>query len=313
MRLTSLRSAAGAVRKTLSKAHPGTFYLQQSSTDFLEGLALAANDSLEIAVTAGNVLVYGATADNTTNDPSLQLVRFVRRPGRTEGEMLTLPTVASTPGQFGSFFRTALQIHNPEATAASGTLVFHPAGRSATAADPALAYTLAPYETKSYADLLPALGQSGSGSVDVTTSVGAPPLVVARVYNDGGAAGTTGLSYEALSYPDALAPGQRGILIAPPSFEAQRMNVGVRTLSRGANVTIVLRSATGVTSPVIVRDYPPDFFEQKSLADFLEGRALTGNESIEVTVEGGTLFLYGAIGDNRTNDPTLQLPGRATF
>ncbi|MEO6325351.1 MAG: hypothetical protein ABIT01_10265 [Thermoanaerobaculia bacterium] len=310
----TVHSAAGAVRKTLSKSVGASTYRQQSESDFLEGFSPASNDSIEIAMSSGSAFIYAATADNVSNDPSLQIARAAGRPGRNELETLTLPTVASTPGQFGSFFRTSVQLHNPTSSPLTGKLVFHVAGTSATPGDPSLAYTLAAYETKSYPDLLPALGKSGSGSVDAVPSAGAAPLVLARVFNDGGSTGTTGLSYEALSYFDALRAGQRGVLLAPPSFATQRLNIGVRTLSRGANVTIILRPAVAFGNPLIIkRDYAADFFEQKSATDFLEGRVLTGNESIEVTVEGGALFLYGAIGDNLTNDPTLQLPARASF
>lgn len=312
-----VRSAAGALVKTVSKTYPATYAKQEAARDFLEGFSLAGNESLEVLVSSGSAFVYGASGDNTTNDPSLQVARSLGRPGRNEGEAQTLPTVASTPGLFGSFFKTRLQLHNPAAAPIAGRLLFHPAGRSAAPDDPSLPFSLAARETKAFADLLPAMGQGGSGSVDVVPNgFDPPPLAVARVFNDAGAAGTSGLLYEALTPFEAFSAGQRALLVAPPSLAAQRMNVGVRTLGRGAKLSIRVFRGTGgllTGSSVLTKDYPPGFFEQKSLADFLPGLALSGNELIEVWVDGGSLFLYGAIGDNKTNDPTLQLPRRATF
>ena len=43
------------------------------------GVPLHLNDSIEITVERGSVIVYGATTDNTTNDPSLQYARVVPR------------------------------------------------------------------------------------------------------------------------------------------------------------------------------------------------------------------------------------------
>ena len=42
------------------------------------------------------------------------------------------------------------------------------------------------------------------------------------------------------------------------------------------------------------------------VATFLEGLPLGSNQSITIDVVSGSLFLYGATADNRTNDPALQ-------
>jgi len=44
------------------------------STDFL-GVALAGGESITISIDSGSAIVYGATADNITQDPSLQVAR----------------------------------------------------------------------------------------------------------------------------------------------------------------------------------------------------------------------------------------------
>ena len=155
------------------------------------------------------------------------------------------------------------------------------------------------------------MGQSGSGSADVVPSSGPAPVVVARVFNDAGSAGTTGLTEEALSSFAALLPGDHGVLLAPSDPANERMNVGVRTLGSGALVTVTVRGANGFAkgSP-LQKSYPANYYEQKTLAEFIAPVTSAANDSIDVRVSSGGLFVYGATADNRTNDPSLQVPRR---
>ncbi len=306
----TVKNAAGAVVKQLSKSYGATFYEQKSLSDFLDGTALAGNESLGILVTSGAAIVYGGSADNISNDPSLQVSRPIP-PASGLGDPLYLPTVVSAPGRFDSFYKTAVQLHNPEATTVSGKIVFHPAGASGTAQDPSLAYALAPGQTRFVDDLLPAMGQSGSGSADVVPSSGPAPFLVVRAFNDAGSAGTTGLTEDALTSFAALLPGDHGVLLAPADMANERMNVGVRTLGAGALVTVTVRGTNGYAkgSP-IQKTYPANYYEQTSLAEFVSPVQPGANDSIDVRVSAGGLFVYGATADNRTNDPSLQVPRR---
>jgi hypothetical protein len=66
------RNAAGTVVQTLTKSYPPNFFEQISGVEFLEGAPFGASDSITIQVISGSAIVYGATADNTTQDPSIQ-------------------------------------------------------------------------------------------------------------------------------------------------------------------------------------------------------------------------------------------------
>ena len=55
----------------------------------------------------------------------------------------------------------------------TGRIVFHRSGSSASDSDPALSYSLAPGQTQSIVDLLPAMGLSGVGSADIEITSGA--------------------------------------------------------------------------------------------------------------------------------------------
>lgn len=60
--------------RTLKKSCSPTFFEQVDAATFIGG-AVSANDSIRIHVDAGSLFVYGATTDNTTQDPSIQISR----------------------------------------------------------------------------------------------------------------------------------------------------------------------------------------------------------------------------------------------
>ena len=45
------------------------------SATFLDGYTLAGGESISFEITSGSAFIYGATTDNTTNDPSVQFAR----------------------------------------------------------------------------------------------------------------------------------------------------------------------------------------------------------------------------------------------
>ncbi|HWS73177.1 MAG TPA: hypothetical protein VN605_13760, partial [Thermoanaerobaculia bacterium] len=223
-----------------------------------------------------------------------------------------LTVVGSTPGSFGSYFKTSLQLFNPKAAAVSGKLVFHTQAASGSSSDPSLPYGIEPGHTLAFADLLPAMGiATGLGSVDLVADPGSPfPVALARVFNDGGAAGTTGLTLDALATEDALQPGQTAALFVPAETARFRLNIGYRTLDRAATLTITVRNRDGAIVKTLEKAIPMTYFRQVGSSDFLDGLALTGGESISITVTEGSAFVYGATTDNVTNDPSVQLARR---
>lgn len=217
-----------------------------------------------------------------------------------------VPVVISGPGLSGSIFRAAVQLYNPNATLITGQLVFHPQGLSASPSDPALPYSVNAGQTQFLGDILAVIGLSGIGSLDVVSTTGAAPVVSVRVYNDGGAAGTNGFTEDALKTSEALSAGARAVLIGPFDTQLFRYNVGVRTLSGGAFLNITVRDSAGLVLLTLTKNYPPNYFEQKDVATFLGGVPLGSNQSITIDVLSGSVFVYGATADNRTNDPAVN-------
>jgi hypothetical protein len=219
-----------------------------------------------------------------------------------------LTVVGSTPGTNGSYFKTAVQLYNPTSSTISGKIVFHPQGSTGSDGDPTLAYAIPPHATRSYADLLPAMGvASGLGSADISADAGSSlPTVLARVFNDGGVLGTSGLTEEVITSDAALQAGDSGVLFAPADIHAFRLNIGIRTLSAGASMNVTVRDKDGNVVKTTSHTYAPTFFTQPTSANFLDGYTLAGGETITVDVTSGAAILYGSTTDNTTNDPSVQ-------
>lgn len=302
------RSADGTVVRTATKTYGANFFEQTSSAVFTGG-SVGSGDSITLAVDAGNAVVYGSATDNKTQDPALQVARRIST-STTPGETRYLAVVGSSPGSLGSFFRTAVQIHNPTASTIAGKFVFHTQGVSGSAGDPAMNYSLAPGQTTAYSDLLPAMGLSGLGSIDVVSTAGALPVAVARVYNDAGDAGTTGLSEELVSADQVLHRGENSILIAPSDLSAARFNIGIRTLVAGASMNINVLDSSGKSVKTLQKTFSPTFFQQIAASQFIEGDVPAGG-AIFIFISNGSAVLYGATTDNKTQDPSVQFTSRA--
>jgi streptogramin lyase len=222
-------------------------------------------------------------------------------------ETRILPVVGSTAGVGGSFFRTSMQLHNSTAASMTGQIVFHRSGSPGSGSDPLLAYTLAPGQTQSIPDLLPALGRSGLGSADIDVTAGGVPTATVRVFNDAGAAGTTGFTEEPMRAEEALRVASSGVLLIPADATRFRFNVGVRTLESGASATLTLRDASGTVVATLSRTFPATYYEQQSAGVFLGVSTLPAGGSIMIAVTTGAAIFYGATVDNTTGDPSLQI------
>jgi hypothetical protein len=218
-----------------------------------------------------------------------------------------LPVVGSVPGNFGAYFKTSVQLYNPKSSAVSGKIVFHTQAVSGSSNDPSLAYSIPAGKSLSYADLLPAMGiASGLGSADVVADAGSPfPVLLARVFNDAGAAGTTGLALEPMAASDALQNGDSGVLIAPADTRF-RLNIGVRTLEQGVAFNLAVRNKDGVVVKTTTKSFGSTFFRQIGSTEILDGYVLTGGETITIQITSGSAFVYGSTTDNTTQDPSVQ-------
>ena len=215
-----------------------------------------------------------------------------------------LPGAGSGNGSHGSHFKSSGQTTNPGATPITVRLVYHPAGKTASDGDPHTSFIVGPGATVSSDDFVASLGQTGLGTVDIFSTLGGPtPLVIARVYNDAGAAGTTGFS-EALVVPQ-IPVGGTAILIGPSDVTKFRFNIGVRTFAAPVTLTINVKDSDGNVVHSQTTGVAAGFFQQYSSHDFLNGFDIGPNSTIVIQSDGQVLF-FGAGVDDITNDPSVQ-------
>lgn len=223
-----------------------------------------------------------------------------------------LPAVASTAGAGGSYFKTSVQLFNQYPSSLSGRLVFHPAGGTASSDDPGMNITIPSGETISFDDVLESMGLSGLGTLDILMpNASSSPLVVARVFNDAGADGTSGFTEDVISPNETgalgrvLTAGDSGYLIIPSDTDAFRFNLGVRMLSHGGWVQFVVYDADGNQVADVAKTLPPYSFQQQEATAFL-GVELPAGGAIRVRPTTGSAIVYGATVDNVTQDPSIQ-------
>jgi hypothetical protein len=216
----------------------------------------------------------------------------------------TIPAVASAPGAFGAFFRTSLTLANPSATEILGKLVFRAAGRAGTDSDPSTDFDIPPNGTLTYPDILTTMGQSGLGSLDLLTTGSVTPIATARVFNDAGTAGTSGFAEDAV--PAGADYLSLAMLFIPDDLTNFRLNIGIRTIT-AADVTVDVYNPAGAKVSTTLKSYPANYFEQVSASSFLGGGTVPAGGRIVVSAFQKEFIVYGAVTDNRTNDPSMRI------
>jgi len=256
-------------------------------------------------ITTSDLSVAGALGTSSNFNPGYRISAVAYS---SEPLLVRILPVAGAVQGATAFFRTALQLYNGGPTSMTGSLVFHKQGQPAAAGDPSLAFTLAPDQVKSYPDVITTMGASGLGSLDVVTNGGAQPIVTARVFSDGGAAGTSGFFEEGVSPIDSIDGFRGGVLFTPEDPVNFRMNIGVRTLDQGATVNVAVLDANGNTLGLRTTTYPANYFEQDPFATFTGVSATPAGGRIHVSVAyPGRAIFYSSVVDNRTSDSTYRL------
>jgi hypothetical protein len=210
-----------------------------------------------------------------------------------------VPVVAQLAGAYRTQYSTAMQISNPYPFAISGRVVVHPAGVAAAASDPSTAYSLAPHETRALSGVI----TGGSGSADVLAAGAALPVIVTTITD---ATSGNAVQIPIVSPDDAITTGMTGKLVTPADPVRQRFNIGIRTLTAGAALTMRVHDSSGAVVATVTRPFPANFFQQFSFSELL-GVAQGANHSVSIEVTGGSAIVYGAAVENATGAMTLQI------
>src|SRR5438270_6487488 len=256
----------------------------------------ASNDTRGFLYAGGTRLVFQSTRPGGSGANDLYET--------TRTRTTIVPVVGSVTGFGGSTFKTFAQISNPSSATINGTLVFHPAGQSPTASDPRISYTLAAFETRTFADLMSSFGVTGVGSLEIVPTTGPAPSSVVRI-EDGGV-----VLIPQLRSDDVLSSGSRAVLTTPSDLTRFRLNVGVRTFSSGVTMTITLYEAGGTVVRTVSRTFAPSSLSQMSASDFAGG-SVGPNQSIVVSLDAGSAVVYGSTVSNTGQGSTFQIAPHA--
>ncbi|HEU4523173.1 MAG TPA: hypothetical protein VFT12_14285, partial [Thermoanaerobaculia bacterium] len=209
-----------------------------------------------------------------------------------------IPVVGRTHGAFGSLFRTAVTLTNATTDEMQGEIAF------IDPTVPAVAYLLAPGETRYIDDLLPP-SFTGLTSANVLRQRGPLPSTVVHVFNDDGDEGTSGLIERIVPAEEALRAGDVAVLLMPIDPATTRFNLGIRTLSTGVTLVMTHRRADGSEVQRIERTVPASTLVHEHLAG-------SSSDSLTFEIISGSAVIYGSATDNGTNDPNLQIASRSS-
>ncbi|HEX7151872.1 MAG TPA: hypothetical protein VF618_10320 [Thermoanaerobaculia bacterium] len=216
-----------------------------------------------------------------------------------------IAVAGSTAGANDGRFKTSLRLI-ANIVPQKGKVVFHPAGRAASATDPSLPYVFNQIgETAEWDDVVAAMGASGIGSLDIVPDTdGAEPVVpevVARLFNDT-ASGTFGSNVEAvMAFDYRQAPGMTVEVPKDPRF---RVNVGFRTLE-AAGVRLLVYGADRRLRDFKDLEFPADYMQMTTIPQLI-GSELEPGGYVQVLIGGAAVPFY-TVTENRTNDPTVVL------
>lgn len=216
-----------------------------------------------------------------------------------------IPALASTPGAYGSRFRSSIQLSNPSPYASAGKLVFHPAGAQAAPGDPSLPYSLAPFETRFFEDPIASAAAASIVTGDVVATAGETPTAVVRIFDETSSSSAS-VTMPVVGTAHVLVPGSRGTLITPSDAERQRFNIGIRALEHGVAMTVTVYDSNGSSLRTRNVVYGPGYFLQSSSSE-LTGAPVGANQAVVFTVDAGSAIVYGSAVENSGRGMTVQI------
>lgn len=297
---------ADGLEMFFSSTRPGGF----GAADIYTSTRASVSDPWSAPVNVGEP-VNSSVADFRagTFGSGTELYFFSPRPGGVGGNDLyratrsrttIIPIAGSTSGANGQVFKTTAQLSNPGAEEISGRLVFHPAGVSASAGDPELAYTLAPYESQTIADLMAAIGVTGVGSIEIIPESDVSPASAFRIENGGS------MVVPPADAASVLYSGMHSAVKMPSDTNRFRMNVGIRTFESGATIWICMHDPDGTFIRGDTHVFPPNYLVQLPVADLMNG-AVTADQMVMFTVNGGSAMVVASTVANGGHASTIQV------
>ncbi|HEX7192725.1 MAG TPA: hypothetical protein VF381_14250 [Thermoanaerobaculia bacterium] len=317
--LTSERGPFSTTASVNTYAMTPPVAVQQGDLIGVARVGTCGNAGSLVGIVAAGYIVYGSDVTGTVSiSGGTRVGSAISLSGSgtsTEAVAAILPAVGSVTGTFGSSFKTSLQLLNPGpgSSTMTGRLVFHQAGVAGSSSDTSYSYSVAAGQVLTLPDLGTAMGTTGLGSLDMIVATGGgKPQVIARVYNDAGTAGTAGFFEEPVTPADSgaggrvISMGTTAFMITPVEPARTRLNIGVRTLVSGAQLSAQLLDNAGHVLASVTKTYTANYFEQVDATGFFGGVPVGASQIIKISVGDGSAIIYGSTTDNVTNDPSVQ-------
>ncbi len=199
-----------------------------------------------------------------------------------------VPVVANTSGADNSFWKSDVQVYNPNEEDVVVTLQHKGVKKQ---------YLIGAKKTIGIENVLEDLGfASGFGSLRLFSS--ADFFVGARTFNDQD--GQEFSQYvRGYDKNESIKEGETGYLIGPKNYIDYRYNLGLLGIG-AANLDLILRNEEGNLLEIKNITLEDDQLIQKN-ANEIFSSGMGGNYSIEIRVNSGSVFAYGSVVQNITS------------
>ncbi|MEA2239697.1 MAG: hypothetical protein QOC81_4421 [Thermoanaerobaculia bacterium] len=212
-----------------------------------------------------------------------------------------IPVIASVPGILGSRFETSLQMSNPHPYSLAGIINIRAAGGVKS-----LPYQLAPFETKTYANVMTTVDATGAATADVLAAVGPAPVLVARIFDTSRSSAATGVVIPQVSPEAALHTGDRAALVTASDPFGSRTNIGIRPLGVDTRLRLSLYRSSGVLVTTVDKLFAANTLFQQS-TPFFFNVAPGPSDLITIEVVSGAAIVYNAIVNDTTQETSFAL------
>jgi PKD repeat protein len=255
----------------------------------LGGMQVDVMSMKVIASTPDTVSAYASVIDNITQDPI-----YIQAVPASTGGALTIPVVGRAPGVNGTFWRSDVAFMNPSNERLNLNIRYF--GNNKTLSLPAR-------QTVILDDVLSEFGQSsGSGSLLVSWTNAAGPIVTSRTYTSTENGGTYGQAID-----PATAFGNTAYVPGLRNDGSYRSNVGFVNGSDNTETFFVKAlspSGTEMASTTIT--VLPGGQAQAAISALFPNLGSVGNFTLAVIGDGDAkIFAYGSMVDNASGDPVF--------
>ena len=299
----------GALLRTATQSLPPYGFRQLSLADptlFPDVVIDDARVEIEVTSTTGLVTAYASILDNDTNDPFLVIPVL---PETLEPRpRYVVPGIAELTS--ANNFHSDMRIYNPASSPQTVSLSYRPQTGDSTPVPTPVQRTIAAGAIDVIDDVLPTLwGLSGTGGA-VTVVSNAPLVVTARTYSRNVAGTTYGLFIPAVTAADdsTNAAGNDLNVLQLEQSANFRSNLGLAETTGAAEVDLFITGTadSGETATKAITLQPGEFRQIGRVFNDLGFTKDVYNGRIEVRAVfgAGSVAAYGAVIDNRTDDPT---------